>query len=67
MENEVNAKPETVAAEKSAIEHSKRVFVVHGHDNEAKETVARFIERLGLEPIILHEHPQLGTHDHREV
>jgi predicted nucleotide-binding protein len=39
---------------------SKKVFVVHGHDNEAKETVARFLERLGLEPIILHEQPNEG-------
>jgi predicted nucleotide-binding protein len=34
---------------------SRRVFVVHGHDNEAKEAVARFLSKLGLEPIILHE------------
>ena len=27
-----------------------RVFIVHGHDNEAKETVARYIENLGLKP-----------------
>src|ERR1700690_1272552 len=40
--------------------HSKQVFVVHGHDTEAKETVARFIERLGLEPIILHEQASSG-------
>lgn len=32
-----------------------KVFVVHGHDNEAKLEVARFIEKLGFEPIILHE------------
>ena len=31
------------------------VFIVHGHDNEAKETVARFVEKLGIHPIILHE------------
>jgi hypothetical protein len=40
--------------------HSKKVFVVHGHDNEAKETVARFLERLALEPIILHEQANEG-------
>jgi predicted nucleotide-binding protein len=40
---------------------SKKVFVVHGHDDGAKETVARFIERLGLEAIILHEHPNSGN------
>lgn len=33
----------------------KKVFIVHGHDAEAKLEVARFIEKLGLEPIILHE------------
>lgn len=32
-----------------------QVFIVHGHDNEAKIEVARFVERLGLEAIILHE------------
>ena len=39
---------------------TKKVFVVHGHDNEAKETVARFIERLRLSPVILHEQPNSG-------
>lgn len=36
------------------------MFIVHGHDNEAKETIARFIEKLGLDPIILHEQPNSG-------
>jgi predicted nucleotide-binding protein len=38
----------------------RRVFVVHGHDDLAKQSVARFIERLGLEAIILHEQANLG-------
>lgn len=37
-----------------------RVFVVHGHDNAAKEGIARFVSRLGFEPIILHEQPSSG-------
>lgn len=41
-------------------ELSNRVFVVHGHDEEAKQSVARCIERLGLQPIILHEQPSQG-------
>jgi predicted nucleotide-binding protein len=42
-------------------EHNKRkVFVVHGHDHGTKETVARYISKLGLEPIILHEQPDKG-------
>lgn len=32
-----------------------KIFVVHGQDNEAKLEVARFIEKIGFEPIILHE------------
>jgi predicted nucleotide-binding protein len=39
---------------------SRKVFIVHGHDTEARETVARFIEKLGLEPIILDEQPSEG-------
>jgi predicted nucleotide-binding protein len=31
------------------------VFIVHGHDESAKIKTARFIEKLGLTPIILHE------------
>jgi predicted nucleotide-binding protein len=39
---------------------SKKVFVVHGHDAEARESVARFLDRLGLESVILHEQPNRG-------
>ena len=40
--------------------NSRKVFIVHGHDNEAKEGTARFLERLGLEPVILHEQANSG-------
>ena len=36
------------------------VFVVHGHDEAARETVARCIEKAGLTPIILHEQASGG-------
>lgn len=39
---------------------SNRIFIVHGHDNETKEAVARFISRLGCEPVILHEQANMG-------
>ena len=38
----------------------KKIFIVHGHDNEVKLEVARFIEKIGLEPIILHEQVNSG-------
>ena len=43
-----------------ASELESHIFLVHGHDEAAKETVARFIEKLDLEPIILHEQPNAG-------
>jgi len=39
---------------------TRRVFVVHGHDEEAKLSVARFLEQLRLEAIILSERPNQG-------
>lgn len=39
---------------------NEKVFIVHGHDDEAKVTVARFVEKLGLVPLILDEQPSEG-------
>lgn len=39
---------------------SRDVFVVHGHDEGARESVARLVERLGLGAIILHEQSNAG-------
>ncbi len=40
--------------------NSNKVFVVHGQDNEVKEGTARFLEKIGLQAIILHEQPNSG-------
>ncbi len=37
-----------------------RVFVVHGHDEIAKLKLARFIEKIGFEAIVLHEQANAG-------
>jgi predicted nucleotide-binding protein len=34
---------------------------VHGHDNEVKQTVARYLEKLGIEVTILHEKASSGN------
>jgi len=41
-------------------EISSDIFLVHGHDEGIKNTVARFLEHLDLNPIILHEQPNKG-------
>jgi predicted nucleotide-binding protein len=38
----------------------KQVFIVHGRDELAKTEVARFVEKLGLKAVILHEQENLG-------
>src|SRR5690606_6597106 len=40
--------------------NTSQVFIVHGHDDLTKIETARFIEKLGLEPIILHEQASSG-------
>ena len=42
------------------IARNNKVFVVHGHDNQAKSEVARVLQKLKLEPIILHEQANQG-------
>lgn len=39
---------------------TKKVFIVHGHDDEMKLAVARLLERLDFEPIILSEQTDQG-------
>lgn len=43
--------------ENAARANSKNVFLVHGHDEAVKHSVARFLEKLGLQVVILHEKP----------
>ena len=53
--------------------NGNKIFVIHGHDEAARETVARFLEKLGLEPAILHEQANKGRtiikkfEDHADV
>lgn len=54
VSDQVKAATSSTSKPKRTIDRNK-VFIVHGHDNEAKLEVARFIEKIGFEPIILHE------------
>lgn len=53
---------DTLANNENKIEPvNNKVFVVHGHDGELKNAIARTLERQGIEPIILSEQVNLGT------
>lgn len=49
-----------VKSKKSNSSNKKDVFIVHGHNEELKEKVARTLEKLKLNPIILHEQSNSG-------
>ncbi len=38
-----------------------RVFIVHGHDEGAKTATEAFLQRIGLEPVVLHRQPDGGA------
>jgi hypothetical protein len=42
------------------LKRPRKVFIVHGHDDAPREAVARFLERIGFEVIILHERANRG-------
>lgn len=44
----------------AVLARSNRIFVVHGHDEYAREAVASFLRLIGFEPIILHEQANRG-------
>lgn len=54
-------------------EPNNKVFIVHGHDHGTRAEVARFIDSLGLEAIILDEKANKGStiiqqlHEHSDV
>jgi len=56
---EKETQPKAGLADADAVKN-KKVFIVHGHDNELKEATARLVEKIGLEAVILHEQPKGG-------
>jgi len=60
LKERASDKAERDVAEVGPRKYSNKVFIVHGHDEEMKQSVARTISKLGLEPVILHEQPNRG-------
>ncbi len=59
MKNMKNISP-ILQLVKLTLNHGDKIFIVHGHDNGLKNEVARFLEKLKLTPIILHEQASEG-------
>ncbi len=50
----------SILSSMNIVKNNKKVFIVHGHDNEAKQELARVLEKSVFEAIILHEQPNSG-------
>jgi predicted nucleotide-binding protein len=61
-ENQTEEPDQMVQAVKgtSEMNNYKKVFIVHGHDGELKQKVARLLEKQGIEAVILSEQPNQG-------
>ncbi len=59
-EEEENQTPPSSAAQENKRTNTNEVFVIHGRDEGTKNTVARFLEQLELNPVILAEQPSRG-------
>ncbi len=57
---EFDSESQDLPRSSSSEKNLSSVFIVHGHDGEVKERTARFIEKLGLTAIILHEQASRG-------
>lgn len=57
---ELDLNNKEISLNNEIIKESNRVFIVHGHNEGMKESVARLLEKLELIPIILHEQPNKG-------
>lgn len=60
MEEMIDEGKDEVSMPVKAQRHFNKIFIVHGHDGELKQAVARIIENQNIEAIILSEKANLG-------
>lgn len=60
LEARISELSDVSQAAPAARKYTRDVFIVHGHDGELKTELARLLERLEFNPIILHEQADKG-------
>jgi predicted nucleotide-binding protein len=60
QEQGIKLKATQTVTKDEPMQKQKTVFIVHGKDETAKDKLARFLEKLELNPIILHEQANRG-------
>jgi len=57
---EKSTKEQAVPRSREESKSSRLIFIVHGHDEVMKQSVALYLKELGLKPVILHEQASEG-------
>jgi len=52
--------PGPVGRPEAVVSASRKVFIVHGHEEGPREMIARLLAQIGFEPVILHEQANQG-------
>ncbi|MGN6163459.1 MAG: TIR domain-containing protein [Flavisolibacter sp.] len=60
LKSEVEQSTPAAIPHASSHKDNHNIFIVHGHNTAVQQSVARTLEKLGLNPIILHEQPNAG-------
>lgn len=60
LKSSIEEQPEMATTTEVIENKTNNIFIVHGHDEHTKTDLARTIEKLGLNPIILSEQPNRG-------
>lgn len=60
VEGTLNKLANEIPKRKDDTKYTRDIFIVHGHDGELKNELARFLQKLEFNPIILHEQPDRG-------
>jgi Fe-S oxidoreductase len=62
LKSTIETRPKIALSDEGTItEANDNVFIVHGHNHEIQQAVARTIEKVGLNPIILGDQPNSGN------
>ncbi len=60
LKSEVKEHTAAIAVSVNSHKDNHNIFIVHGHNAAVQQSVARTLDKLGLNPIILHEQPNAG-------
>jgi len=57
---DLHPRASSAVTRRTSVGGSTKIFIVHGHDKAVKESTIRFVDKLGLTPVVFDETPNKG-------